>query len=393
MSNAACIVPHCFNPRHLFTYVFFRVVKEITGSLFVFIGFYCVPGVRVHVLLRVSVSVVFVLCVKLNKLTAMDLRVAEQQWQHIRARLELPENMFYVQQLNNIFEDLDHADRPVLTCRMCFSSLQAITSYNVQRHCVTPKHIRNVQMNARPRPKPDQSSYDACSPRQCGFYKELVDFLVVADIPFEKIDLPESKTFLEKWTKQSIPHSSTLRALYVDVCYKQVIDNIRKEVNDSPIWIGIDETTDVQKRKVANVIVTPLRSDRAGIPRLLNCAVVEVANGPQIAECVRGSLDILWPGGYDPNRVLMLATDGAAYMGLAASILQRELPKLFHINCVVHGLRLIAETVRNQYADCNTIIANTKSIFLKAPSRVDLLRQMFPGLPVPPEPCVTRWGT
>lgn len=38
-------------------------------------------------------------------------------------------------------------------------------------------------------------------------------------------------------------------------------------------------------------------------------------------------------------------------------------------------------------------IALTKSAFLKAPTRTALFKEMCPGVPLPPEPVVTRWGT
>nr|CAI5856225.1 unnamed protein product [Callosobruchus analis] len=32
-------------------------------------------------------------------------------------------------------------------------------------------------------------------------------------------------------------------------------------------------------------------------------------------------------------------------------------------------------------------------MFLKAPLRIQLYKESFPGLPLPPQPVVTRWGT
>ncbi|KRY14474.1 hypothetical protein T03_1379, partial [Trichinella britovi] len=34
-----------------------------------------------------------------------------------------------------------------------------------------------------------------------------------------------------------------------------------------------------------------------------------------------------------------------------------------------------------------------KKVFLKAPSRVQLFKEMAPEIPLPPQPVLTRWGT
>lgn len=55
-------------------------------------------------------------------------------------------------------------------------------------------------------------------------------------------------------------------------------------------------------------------------------------------------------------------------------------------------LNRIAEKIKEIYPNVNTLINNIKKSFLKAPSRVQLYREL-PGAPLPPEPVVTRWGT
>jgi hypothetical protein len=34
-----------------------------------------------------------------------------------------------------------------------------------------------------------------------------------------------------------------------------------------------------------------------------------------------------------------------------------------------------------------------KKIFFKSPSRIQIYKETLPGLPLPPEPVITRWGT
>lgn len=41
----------------------------------------------------------------------------------------------------------------------------------------------------------------------------------------------------------------------------------------------------------------------------------------------------------------------------------------------------------------NKLISNVKKVFLKAPLRVQISREKLPGVCLPPEPVITRWGT
>jgi len=83
---------------------------------------------------------------------------------------------------------------------------------------------------------------------------------LVADIPLKKLDNPKLRNFLEKWTQQHVPETSTVRKNYLQSCYNKIIRQIRNSVAESDIWIS-DETTDVEDRVIANYIVGTLHSD------------------------------------------------------------------------------------------------------------------------------------
>jgi len=56
-------------------------------------------------------------------------------------------------------------------------------------------------------------------------------------------------------------------------------------------------------------------------------------------------------------------------------------------------LNRVAEKVRELFSDVNRLIINVKKSFLKSPSRIQLYKEMLLGLPLPPEPVITRLGT
>lgn len=53
----------------------------------------------------------------------------------------------------------------------------------------------------------------------------------------------------------------------------------------------------------------------------------------------------------------------------------------------------ICEVIRKNFPKIDSLISNGKKIFLKAPSRVLIFKNNAPGIPLPPQPTITRWGT
>uniref|UniRef100_A0A8D8R275 DUF659 domain-containing protein n=1 Tax=Cacopsylla melanoneura TaxID=428564 RepID=A0A8D8R275_9HEMI len=66
---------------------------------------------------------------------------------------------------------------------------------------------------------------------------------------------------------------------------------------------------------------------------------------------------------------------------------------MIHATCLAHGLHRVAEAVCEEHPLVNKPISVGKKIFLKAPNRVEVFRKNLPGVPLPPEPVITRWGT
>jgi len=54
------------------------------------------------------------------------------------------------------------------------------------------------------------------------------------------------------------------------------------------------------------------------------------------------------------------------------------------------------ESQKNQsvkFPEVNDLISNCKKIFLKSPYRIQRFSSIWPGVPLPREPILTRWGT
>lgn len=61
------------------------------------------------------------------------------------------------------------------------------------------------------------------------------------------------------------------------------------------LWVSIDETTDIERRNVTNVIIGTLEVDKTGKIFLFNSEVLEKANHFTIAELL---VKYLWPEAY-----------------------------------------------------------------------------------------------
>jgi hypothetical protein len=68
-------------------------------------------------------------------------------------------------------------------------------------------------------------------------------------------------------------------------------------------------------------------------------------------------------------------------------------PRMVHLTCLVHGLHRVAEEIRGNYLDVDSLISTVKKIFLKAPLTVKKFKQEAPSLSLPPKPVLTCWGT
>ena len=195
---------------------------------------------------------------------------------------------------------------------------------------------------------------------------------------------------MESYTGKEIPMESTLRQGYVDDIYIETVDKIKLEILNKNIWVSIDETTDIEGRYIANVVVGTLELDRPGKQFLINCAELEKTNFSTISKLFDDSSQLM---NIQRDQVLLFLTDAAPYMVKSAKMLKALYSKMIHVTCAAHGLHRVAEEVRGQFKSVDKVIASVKKTFRKAPSRVQLFKSKAPEISLPPEPVITRWGT
>lgn len=92
-------------------------------------------------------------------------------------------------------------------------------------------------------------------------------------------------------------------------------------------------------------------------------------------------------------RTVSFLTDAAPYIVLAGKTLKIVYPKLLHVTCIVHRLHRVCEKIRDENDEVNDLISNMKTLFVKSHKRAQLFRETNPGVPLSPQPVITRWGT
>jgi hypothetical protein len=132
---------------------------------------------------------------------------------------------------------------------------------------------------------------------------------------------------LEKYTTHPIPTESTLRKNYLASCSEDKINKIRNSVGKNKIWVSIDETSHVDGRFVANVVVGTLKQEQSGEIFLLACEVLERVNNSSIAVFFYNSVNLLWPDKIERENLFIFISDAAPYMTKAAKALQLLYPK------------------------------------------------------------------
>lgn len=159
------------------------------------------------------------------------------------------------------------------------------------------------------------------------------------------------------------------------------------------IWIQVDETTDVEGRYIANIVVGAMDPNEFSCPHLLASRELQSTNHATISRLVNEAMGILWPDCVHHERVLLLLSDAAPYMVKAGKALKVFYPNLVHVTCLAHALHRVAESIRDASTITNSLVSNVRKIFVKAPTRVQLYKERYPDIRLPPEPILTRWGT
>ena len=124
-----------------------------------------------------------------------------------------------------------------------------------------------------------------------------------------------------------------------------------------------------------------------------NMAFLDSVNHSTISAFFNESLLQLSPDQILYRNILFVTTDAALYMLKAMRGLNLLYSKMIRITCIAHGLHRVAKLIRHNYSEVKWLISAAKSVFVKTHLRIQKFRDSYPGVPLPPLPVITRWGT
>ncbi|KAF0688154.1 CGG triplet repeat-binding protein 1, partial [Aphis craccivora] len=224
-------------------------------------------------------------------------------------------------------------DSSILFCKICETKVNSDKKFNVFQHLKTDKHLKGINRCKEQTQRKQQQLMTVNISKKSSFNKDLCEALISANIPLNKLSNRKFKTFLETYTKHEILCEATLRKGYVDDIYTDTMNSIREKISNKTIWVSIDETTDIEGRYIANVIVGTLEEYCAGEIFLLNSDELDKANHSTICKLFDKSMNILWPGGIRHDNVLLFLSDAAPYMVKAGEVLKSFYTKMIHVTC------------------------------------------------------------
>jgi hypothetical protein len=154
-------------------------------------------------------------------------------------------------------------DGKILFCKVCEIGVMAAKRFCVHQHCETAKHQKNLHLQFMKQNRQKlllENPETSTSSKTSQFHRDLCEMLILANIPLNKVSNKQFINFMEKYTNRSVPTESTLRKNY----YEDAVRGVRNIVGDDKNWISKDESTDIDSRCVATVIVGTLFADRPG---------------------------------------------------------------------------------------------------------------------------------
>lgn len=143
-----------------------------------------------------------------------------------------------------------------------------------------------------------KSSLKMSNQRQfCPNFEFILRFLfLIVDIPLSKLDHPQFKNFIEKYTEHEAPSRTTIRRIHVDKVYNSCIAEAREQLGDDPLYVSLDGTSDIGKRSVAAFIIGSMKDNTKG-PYLINMKIMHQSTAEAYKEFFHESLNSFFGDG------------------------------------------------------------------------------------------------
>ena len=274
-----------------------------------------------------------------------------------------------------------------LKCKPCDIYVNPTQRSQMEQHVNTKKHKAALKIW---KPK-SQTKLNVINPQE-KFYEDFTKWMIVNNIAISKLNDKCFTNFLANNMTKHIPCHMTARRK-VDAIYQETMTEIKNKLKDHFILVSVDETIASDGRCVTDVIIGALKKDEFNDSYLVNCIDLDgTVNHKTICDVIYDTINVIWDGKFDREKLLLLLTDEAPYMKKAGKHLKSLFPKVIHITRLAHLINRISSFIRNEHKTADKFIAETKKTFTKSRSRIEVFKSIAPDIPLPPKPVVIRWS-
>ncbi len=201
-------------------------------------------------------------------------------------------------------------------------------------HTQSKKHQNNVKLHeAGDRATHGMLNLTPNINRDDTFTSDLMKALISSNIPFFKLEQEELKNFLEKYTKRTIPSSTTLMRSTEKVS-KEVMDKIKEKLVGRFLFVAIDESPGSLGRPMCMVLAGPLYGEFLERPYLIDLVNLGATNNKTVQQFDNSALFKLLSDDLNYKLVRLFNTDGAPYCVKAVKSLKALYPNMIH--CLSH---------------------------------------------------------
>lgn len=293
----------------------------------------------------------------------------------------------------NYFEVQSKNDSVLIFCKLCSSKFKVDALHlktQFQSHVESAKHKKSSEKNVlQPSISNAIASTHTNSSKMNSYSVKLANAFIQAGIPLWKLRHPSIKQFFLEEHKEVLP---SMRVFYekIQLIYDEALRKIKDHIGENAIYLIVDETTDVCKRYVLNILVGKIDGTYAK-PMLLSTTYLEKTNNMTVQQAVHRVCALLFGADIPFEKVWFLISDQAPYMLKAGRNLKEIFPHLKHITCVIHALNRVCEFIKDQHDTINELIAAMKATLSKSNARRQIYSEIT-KLRLPPDVFEVRWN-
>ncbi|TRY80736.1 hypothetical protein TCAL_04341 [Tigriopus californicus] len=113
--------------------------------------------------------------------------------------------------------------------------------------------------------------------------EDLCRGFLAADIPIKKLENPVLREVLESNLGIKLQREKVFRIKHIPKCYEDIMECIKEDLKEGPVWVSADCSRDALGREVANVIVGILDGKQYCRPHLIHVEFLEKADSAAMA--------------------------------------------------------------------------------------------------------------